>query len=177
MRSDHDAMPTGMVGLNLCHLTDTVPGAATDRQPARWSDPGRRWMDRGLQWSNLAVLFTTGLLPYPTAVLAQAMGVGNLADERIAAGMYGAIGALAGLSWLLLFRYMSRHPALLTAATEHAVFPGERAAIGSVLYLGGGLLGVVVSPLLALTVFVCLPIFFALTSEGLPAWRGPRRRA
>jgi uncharacterized membrane protein len=231
-----------MGGLNPRHMTDAVPGAAPDRQPARWSDPGRaiafsdgvfaiiitllvldlvppdgppggllaqlmdqwptyaayvasyllvgvvwlnhttafrhvRWMDRGLQWSNLAVLFTTGLLPFPTAVLAQAMGVGNLADERIAAGMYGAIGALAGLSWLLLLRYMSRHPALLTAATEHAVFPGERAAIGSVLYLGGGLLGVMVSPLLALTVFVCLPIFYALTSEGLPAWRGPRRQA
>jgi uncharacterized membrane protein len=66
-----------------------------------------RRMDRGLQWSNLAVLFTTGLLPFPTAVL----------------------------------------------------------------YLGGGLLGVTVSPLLALAIFIGLPIFYALTSEGLPAWR------
>ena len=44
-------------------------------------------------WSNLAVLFATGLLPFPTAVLAQALGAGNLADERIAVGLYGAIGA------------------------------------------------------------------------------------
>ena len=72
---------------------------------------------------------------------------------------------------------MSRHPELLVDATEHAVFPGERAVIGCVLYLGGGLLGLVVSPLLALAIFIGLPIFYALTSEGLPAWRGIRRRA
>jgi uncharacterized membrane protein len=136
-----------------------------------------RRMDRALHWINLAVLFATGLLPFPTAVLARAMGAGNLADERIAVGLYGAIGALTTLSWLLFFRYMNSHPALLVDATEHALFPGERAVIGSVLYLGGGLLGVVVSPLLALAIFVGLPIFYALTSEGLPAWRGVRRRA
>jgi uncharacterized membrane protein len=133
-----------------------------------------RGMDRGLMWSNLAVLFATGLLPLPTAVLAQALGAGNLADERIAVGLYGAIGALTTLSWLLFFQYMSRHPALLVDATEHAFFAGERALIGSVLYLGGGLLGVVVSPLLALVIFVGLPIFYALTSEGLPAWLARR---
>jgi uncharacterized membrane protein len=136
-----------------------------------------RWMDRGLNWVNLAVLFTTGLLPFPTAVLARAMGAGNLADERVAAGLYGALGALTTLSWLLFFHYMNRHPALLVEETAHAFFAGERAAIGGVLYLGGGLLGIFVSPLLALAIFVCLPIFYALTSEGLPAWLGVRRRA
>jgi hypothetical protein len=42
------------------------------------------------------------------------------------------------------------------------------------LYLGGGLLGVVVSSLLALVIFVGLPIFYAFTSEGLPAWLARR---
>lgn len=133
-----------------------------------------RWMDRGLNWTNLAVLFTTGLLPFPTAVLAQAMGAGNLADERSAVALYGALGALTTLSWLLFFQYLSRHPALLVDIAEQAFFPGERAAIGIVAYLGGGILGVVVSPLLALAIFVGLPIFYALTSEGLPVWRGKR---
>jgi uncharacterized membrane protein len=136
-----------------------------------------RWLDRGLTWINLAVLFTTGLLPFPTAVLAQAMGAGNLADERIAVGLYGAIGALTTLSWLLFFQYASRHPALLVDAPEHAFFAGERALIGSVCYLGGALLGVVASPLLALAVFIGLPVFYALTSEGLPAGHGIGRGA
>ena len=67
--------------------------------------------------------------------------------------------------------------ALLVEAPRHALFAGERAVIGGILYLGGGLLGVVVSPLLALAIFLALPIFYALTSEGLPAWRGVGRRA
>lgn len=136
-----------------------------------------RRIDRGLNWINLAVLFTTGLLPFPTAVLARAMGAGNVADERIAVGLYGVVGALTTLSWLLFFQYMNRHTALLVDATRHVFFAGERAALGGVLYLGGAFLGVVVSPLLALAIFICLPIFYALTSEGLPAWLGIRRRA
>jgi TMEM175 potassium channel family protein len=136
-----------------------------------------RRVDRGLNWINLAVLFTTGLLPFPTAVLARAMGAGDLADERIAVGLYGALGALTTLSWLLFFHYMNRHPALLEAETTHAFFAGERAAIGAVLYLGGALLGAVASPLLALAIFIGLPIFYALTSEGLPTRRAVRRRA
>jgi uncharacterized membrane protein len=136
-----------------------------------------RWMDRGLTWINLAVLFTTGLLPFPTAVLARAMGAGSLADERIAVGLYGALGVLTTLSWLLFFNYMNRHPELLVDETARVFFAGERSVIGSVLYLGGALLGVVVSPLLALAIFIGVPIFFALTSEGLPAWLGVRRGA
>ena len=73
-------------------------------------------------WSNLAVLFATGLLPFPTAVLAQALGAGNLADERIV-GLYGAIGDHAELAALL--PCMSRHPALLVDATNMPFLPAS----------------------------------------------------
>ena len=134
-----------------------------------------RHMDVGMQWCNLAVLFTTGLLPLPTAVLARAIGSGSLADERVAVGLYGALGALTTLSWLLFFQYMSRHPALLASVPSYFKFPGERAVIGGVLYLAGALLGVIVSPLLALAIFVGLPIFYAFTTEGLTIGRGRGR--
>lgn len=136
-----------------------------------------RRMDDGMQWCNLAVLVTTGLLPFPTAVLAQAIGSGSLADERVAVGLYGALGTLTTLSWLLFFQYISRHPALLSSIPAYARFPGERAVIGGVLYLAGTLLGVLVSPLLALVAFVGLPIFYALTTEGLTIGRGRLWRA
>lgn len=135
-----------------------------------------RRMDDGMQWCNLAVLLTTGLLPFPTAVLAQAIGSGSLADERVAVGLYGALGALTTLSWLLFFQYLSRHPALLASVPNYVRFPGERAVIGGVLYLAGALLGVVVSPLLALVFFVALPIFYAVTTEGLTIGRSSRDR-
>lgn len=136
-----------------------------------------RRMDDGLQWCNLAVLITTGLLPFPTAVLAQAIGSGSVADERVAVGLYGGLGALTTLSWLLFFQYLSRHPALLASVPAYARFPGERAVIGGVLYLAGAFLGVLVSPLLALVFFVALPIFYALTTEGLTIGRGKRGHA
>jgi uncharacterized membrane protein len=133
-----------------------------------------RQMDYRLQWCNLAILFTTGLLPFPTAVLAQAMSSGNLADERVAVGLYGVIGALTTLSWLLFYQYLSRHPALLVRIPRHAYFSGERAAIGSVLYLVGALCGVILSPLLALAIFVGFPIFFAFSMVGLAKGLGGR---
>ena len=133
-----------------------------------------RQMDYALLWHNLAILFTTGLLPFPTAVLAQAMSSGNLADERTAVGLYGVIGALTTLSWLLFYQYLGRHPALLVRVPRHLLFSGERAAIGSVLYLIGVFCGVIVSPLLALAIFVGLPIFYAVTMEGLVKGLGGR---
>lgn len=134
-------------------------------------------MDDGLQWCNLAILITTGLLPFPTAVLSQAIGSGSLADERVAVALYGALGVLTTLSWLLFYQYLSRHPALLESVPGYARFPGERAVIGGILYVAGALIGVIVSPLLALLFFVGLPIFYALTTEGLRFGRGPVGRA
>jgi uncharacterized membrane protein len=136
-----------------------------------------RRMDWGLYWVNLAVLFATGVLPFPTAVLAGAFGAGNRDDERTAVVLYAAIGTVATLSWLLFWHYLSGHPELLAHDEDHAFFASERtrAVVGTALYVGAGLLGFLVSPALALTIFVLLPIFYALTSEGLPRWPGVRR--
>lgn len=136
---------------------------------------GIRRMDDGMQWCNLAVLFATGLLPFPTAVLARAMSSGSVTDVRVAVGFYGAICAMTTLSWLLFVRYMSRHPELLAHTPRFFRFYGDRAMAGSVLYLTGALLGVIVSPLLALAIFVALPVFYAVTNEGLTIGRGRYR--
>jgi uncharacterized membrane protein len=141
-----------------------------------------RRMDWALYWLNLAVLFGTGLLPFPTAVVARAMGTGNPADERTAVGLYALIATLATLSWLLFFHYLSRHPEVLKHDDDGAFFARERlrAVAGAVGYIGAGLLGVLYSPALALAIFVLLPIFYGLTSErlaGVPGWTGSRRGA
>ena len=43
-------------------------------------------MDRGLHWANLAILLTTSLLPFLTAVIADAVEAGDSADVRAAVG-------------------------------------------------------------------------------------------
>jgi len=136
-----------------------------------------RRMDWTLQWANLGVVFGTGLLPFPTAVVADAIGAGNPADERTAVALYAVIGTLTTLSWLLLFHYLSGHPELLKHDDDGPFFASERvrAVFGAAGYIGAGVLGALVSPLLALAIFVLLPIFYGLTSERLAGVLGSKR--
>jgi uncharacterized membrane protein len=138
-----------------------------------------RRMDWGLYWLNLAVLFGTGLLPFPTARVARAFGTGNFTDERTAVGLYALVAILGTLSWVLFWHYLSDHPELLAHDEDAAFFASQRtrAVIGAVFYVSAGLLGVLVAPKLALAIFVLAPIFYALTSEGLPGWRGRKSGA
>jgi uncharacterized membrane protein len=138
-----------------------------------------RRMDTGLHWVNLAVLFTTGLLPFPTVVMAEAIGGGNLADEQTAVGLYALIGTLLCVSWLLFFHYLSRHPEVLQDQDDDLFFASERlrALVGAALYAMAGVLGYVVTPGLALAIFIALPIFYAITSEGLDRLLSRKRRS
>ena len=128
-----------------------------------------RYIDRGLHWANLGILFTTALLPFPTAVIAQAMQHGNRADERTAVAFYALIGALLCASWLIFFRYLSHHPDLLEKGVGKRFFKMEqnRAWTGVALYSIAGLLGYGITPAAALAVFLILPVFYGITSEGL----------
>lgn len=128
-----------------------------------------RWIDRGLHWANLGVLFTTALLPFPTAVISKTMQHGNLADERTAVGFYALIGALLCLSWLVFFHYLSRHRELVEKNVPERFFHEERkrAFTGVALYSLAGVLGSVTAPAVALAIFLLLPVFYGLTSEGL----------
>ena len=138
-----------------------------------------RAMDTGLHWVNLAVLFTTGLLPFPTAVMAEAIGGGNLADEQTAVGLYALIGTVLCVSWLLFFHYLSRHPEVLQREDDDVFFANERlrAVVGAALYAIAGVLGYLITPALALAIFIALPIFYAITSEGLDRLPSRKRRS
>lgn len=126
-------------------------------------------MDIGLQWANLGLLATLALVPWPTAVIAETARTGNLQDERVAVALYALIGALLCLAWLVFFSYLARHPDLTKDEVEDSYFAKERprALIGVVLYLGAGLAGVLIHPLVASVVFLALPVFYAFTSHGI----------
>ena len=128
-----------------------------------------RLIDHGLHWANLGLLFTTALLPFPTVVISDAIQKGNAADARTAVGLYALIGALLCVSWLVFFRYLSRHPQLIEEHVDEAFFAREctRAVAGIVLYLAAGLLGYLVAPSVALVIFFGLPVFYGFTSQGL----------
>lgn len=128
-----------------------------------------RSMDRGLSWVNLVLLLTVVPTPFPTAVLADALREGNALDSNTAAAFYGLVLSTDAIAWFFLLTYAGRHPHLLHHESDAKLLrvDGLRALLGIVSYGGAGLLGFLVSPLIALVIFVCLPVFYGLTSEGL----------
>jgi uncharacterized membrane protein len=136
-----------------------------------------RLMDRGLQWVNFGILLTVAVLPFPTAVLAEALAEGNRADQRVAIALYALVGGLMSMAWIPVFPYLGRHPHLLEDEGDAAYFLAQRARpwTGVGLYLLAGVLGLVI-PLLGLAVFGVMVVFHALTSEGLRETPWPRRR-
>jgi uncharacterized membrane protein len=137
-----------------------------------------RAMDVGLQWANLGLLATLALVPWPTAVVAEAARAGTATDQRVAVGLYAIIGALLCLSWLWFFTYLARHPDLTKDEVEDKYFARERprALIGVVLYLAAGAAGVLIHPLVASVVFLLLPVFYGITSHGVDRAPGFLRR-
>ncbi|NJQ01449.1 DUF1211 domain-containing protein [Streptomyces sp. PLAI1-29] len=137
-----------------------------------------RVMDRGLHWANLAVLFSTALLPWPTAMVSTAIAEGAGSDARVAVAVYALVGVLTSLAWLALFHHLGRHPELAWEHVAENFFSLERvrALVGIVLYTAAGLVGALLHPLTALAVFCFLPLFYGVTSHGLTELSGPLRR-
>ena len=125
--------------------------------------------DRDVMWANLGILCGTVLLPFPTAVLAAAFRSGSQADEQTAAILYATLAVLMSMSWLVLFFLLHRRSYPIPTDGSLASWRAQmrRPILGSVGYACGALLGLAVVPTASLAVFVLIPAYYALTSEGL----------
>src|SRR5262245_39454878 len=56
--------------------------------------------------------FSTVVIPFPTATLAAAFAGGNRNDERVAVALYALSATPLPVPWLIMFRYLGRHPEL-----------------------------------------------------------------
>jgi uncharacterized membrane protein len=137
-------------------------------------------MDRGLHVANLLLLFTTAALAFPTSVVSDAVEKDASGDDaRVSVALYSAVAAAMCLSWVVLYAHLRRHPELVREGIEpsyvrHGVL---RSGAGAAAYLVAGALGVLITPVIALAVFVVLPIFYFSTTEGLPGSAAiPQRR-
>jgi len=128
-----------------------------------------RYCDRSVHLANLFLLLTSALIPFPTAVLSSALQYGTPFDASVAVALYAVIGSAMCLAWLLLFHVLSTRAYLLEDNIDPGFFPKERlrASLGIVLYGLAGVIGWVYAPMLALLIYLALPIFFGITSEGL----------
>jgi uncharacterized membrane protein len=173
---------------------DFAPGQLLDRLAAQWTSyiaflasfsyAGVIWLnhravfarvrycDRSLHLANLLLLLPSALIPFPTAILSTAIQAGNAHDAKVAVLLYAAIAGAMCLAWLVLFHVLSVRPYLLEDHVKPDFFPKERirAVLGVILYALAGIAGLSM-PKLALLVFLALPIFYGVTSEGLTETR------
>ncbi len=119
-----------------------------------------RWMDRGLHWANLGILFTTAVMPFPTAVVSDAIRRHDPVDGRAAVVLYAVAGLMLCASWLVFLHALRRRPWLL----EEGVGTGfldrmaTRIRIAFVLYPTAAVLGHLAGPPVALLLFFALPV-------------------
>ena len=132
-----------------------------------------RYCDRSLHLANLFLLLTSALIPFPTAILSAAIQGGNEFDARVAVALYAGIAGAMCLSWLVVFHVLSVHPYLVDDGVNPDFFPKERfrATLGVILYATAGVAGWLSTPKVALLIFLALPVFYGITSEGLTETR------
>lgn len=125
-------------------------------------------VDTGLLWRNLALLLTTSVLPFPTAVLGSAFQHGDHGDQVTGLVFYALVSATMAATWLLLFHYLAANERLLAEHTAASFFAQERqrALVGVGFYLLAAAVAVW-QPLAGLAVAATLPVFYGATSEGL----------
>jgi uncharacterized membrane protein len=132
-----------------------------------------RYCDRSLHLANLFLLLMSALIPWPTAILSAALQGGSEFDAKVAVTLYAGIAGGMCLSWLALFHVLSIRPYLVEDDINSDFFPKERfrATIGIILYAIAGAAGWLSTPRVALLIFLALPIFYGVTSEGLTETR------
>src|ERR1700675_1858224 len=132
-----------------------------------------RYCDRSLHLANLFLLLTSALIPFPTAILSAAIQSGNEFDAKVAVTLYAAIAGSMCVAWLVVFHVLSIHPYLVEDGVGPDFFPKERfrAWAGVILYAIAGLAGWLSTPKLAMLIFLALPVFYGITSEGLTETR------
>jgi len=127
-----------------------------------------RRVDLGLMWTNLIGLLFTALLPFPTHVFADAIRDGNLADQKVAAGLYATVAFYVSAGWLPIFPYLRDHPELLREDTPPAFFHAQRLRpwVGVASY-GLAILASFYSPWAAMAFFAWMIVFHAATSQDI----------
>lgn len=125
-------------------------------------------IDLGFLWRNLALLLATSVLPFPTAVVGNAFQHGDTDDQRVALVLYSLIGVTTVAAWLLLYHFLAHNPRLLHDPTHARFFAGERRRswVGILAYALAAL-AASTYPVAGLVVACLLPVFYAITSDGI----------
>jgi uncharacterized membrane protein len=121
-------------------------------------------VDRLLMFLNTLLLMTVAFLPFPTAVLSQAMEHGDL---KTAAVFYGLTLTVGGIFFNLVWRYACSPHGLIHRgiSSRFTKRTSRRFLLGPVLY-GLATLSAWFLPLISIGAYVALIIYFWLPPRG-----------
>jgi uncharacterized membrane protein len=119
-----------------------------------------RAVDAGLLWRNLVLLLTVSVVPFPTAVIASAYRIGTAGDQAAAVVAYALVGMASGVAWLLLFGYLRDKPELSDPISQAEFFRLSEPLITVFGYGVAALIGWLVSPAIALLIFLVFPVIY-----------------
>ncbi|MEO8828606.1 hypothetical protein [Lapillicoccus sp.] len=110
---------------------------------------------------NLLILLVASLFPWPAAVISASQRTGDSSDQVTASLLYAGIGFLVPLSFIAVYSYLARHPNLLTESTQiQYIRTARRRTFVSIVVFPLTAALAVVSPFLALALFIAVPTFF-----------------
>jgi uncharacterized membrane protein len=123
-------------------------------------------IDKPLAWTNLVLLLTVSVLPFPTAVVADYVHAGGI-NAKVAVSAYGLVSMVNGVSWLVAWHHLSRRPELLNAPFDgpYALLEQRRTAIGVATYAAATAIAWL-APVVALLLYLAMAVFYAATSSG-----------
>ena len=130
-----------------------------------------RQVDKSLAWTNLALLLTISVLPFPTSVVAQYLRAGGT-DAKVAVSFYGLLSTMNGFAWLGSWVHLARYPELLHEPYDaaYARLERRRTAMGVATYAVATAIAWL-TPIVAWLLLLGGAVVYAVTSSGsrLPA--------
>jgi uncharacterized membrane protein len=115
-------------------------------------------VDSTLMFLNLLMLMAVAFLPFPTAVLAEALHRG--ADRNVATAFYGATLTVGGIFVNLTWHHAVRNGLLVDGLTNEDIRSiSRRYLIGPCVYALAALVGLFV-PFISLVVYAFLNLFY-----------------
>jgi len=125
---------------------------------------------RALNGANLLLLAGVTMVPWDTATLASSLGGTSGGDDgRQEILLYAAVTGLGAVTWGILFHVLAISPDLLKDPSHADGFKSDRLAslVGISTTIVGALIGYYWNPLVAVGLFLTLPVFYYALSDGL----------
>jgi uncharacterized membrane protein len=126
-----------------------------------------RFVDPALMRLNIVLLMVVSLLPFPTALVADAIDVSR-DSERAAVVVYGLVLLVIDLLIVAASRHAAMHPDLLVEGEDVSVGPSaeKRGAVRIAAYAVAIVAGVLLLPRLAAIAYLAIAVREILSARG-----------